>query len=145
MKTVEEILRIKGHATFVISPQAQVFEALQVMADKDIGALIVVENDRVVGIISERDYARKVILEGKASKTLPVSEIMTQEVRYVSPEATIEECSVLMTRERIRHLPVLKDGKLAGVISIGDVVNAIISDQAATIDNLHDYITGKYV
>lgn len=145
MKTVDDILNKKGRKTFVISPQAPVFDALQIMADKGIGALIVTENDQVVGIISERDYARKVILQGKASKTLPVSHIMTQEVQCVTPQATIDECMALMTRKRIRHLPVLEAGKLVGVISIGDVVNAIISDQAATIDQLHNYITGKYV
>jgi CBS domain-containing protein len=143
MQTVRDLLRVKGHAVYTISPTATVFEALQVMAEKDIGALVVVEGGRPVGILSERDYARKVVLKGKTSRETPVSEIMTEKVFYVRPGQTVNECMSLMTNRRIRHLPVMDDDHLAGLISIGDVVKAIISEQEFMITQLENYITGS--
>ncbi|HEY66629.1 MAG TPA: CBS domain-containing protein [Caldilineae bacterium] len=143
MKLVKDILNVKGRDVWSVSPDATVYEALQLMADKNIGAVLVVEEGEVVGILSERDYARKVILKGRSSLNTPVKEIMTSKVYYVSPEQTIEECMTLMTEKRIRHLPVLEDGRLVGIISIGDVVKAIISDQQVTIQQLENYILGR--
>ncbi|RPI27349.1 MAG: CBS domain-containing protein [Chloroflexota bacterium] len=143
MLTVKEILKAKGHEVWAIAPQAKVFEALQVMAEKDVGALLVVESDRLVGIFSERDYARKVVLEGKSSKETPVNEIMSHKVFYVQPEQTVEDCMALMTNKHIRHLPVLENGRLMGIISIGDVVKAIISEQEFVIAQLEKYIGGS--
>jgi CBS domain-containing protein len=145
ISTVDEILQQKGRATWTISPKATVMEALTLMADKHIGALVVMHDDQVVGIISERDYARKVILRGKSSITTPVKDIMTEKVFYVNPKTTTQECMILFTRQSIRHLPVLENGKLAGLISIGDVVKTIIGEQEMTITQLSDYITGKYM
>jgi CBS domain-containing protein len=113
------------------------------MADKDIGALLVIEDDLVIGIFSERDYARKVILQGKASKDTPIEEIMTARVIFVQPDQSIEECMAVMTEKHVRHLPVLENGQLLGVISIGDVVKAIIADQGFVIEQLENYITGE--
>jgi len=144
MITVKQMLEEKGHEVWTISPEATVYEALKIMADKDIGALIVVKNGQVAGIISERDYARKVMLKGKSSLETPVKDIMSTEIYYVGPEATAEECMALMTEKRIRHLPVIDNGKLTGVISIGDVVKSIISTQKVTIEHLQNYIMGKY-
>ncbi|NMC65415.1 MAG: CBS domain-containing protein [Acidobacteria bacterium] len=144
MITVKQMLEEKGHEVWTISPEATVYEALKIMADKDIGALIVVKNGQVAGIISERDYARKVMLKGKSSLETPVKDIMSTEIYYVGPEATAEECMALMTEKRIRHLPVMENGKLTGVISIGDVVKSIISTQKVTIEHLQNYIMGKY-
>ncbi|HOP60935.1 MAG TPA: CBS domain-containing protein [Candidatus Saccharicenans sp.] len=144
MITVKQMLEEKGHQVWTISPEATVFEALKIMADKDIGALIVVEKDQVVGIISERDYARKVMLKGKSSLETPVKDIMSTEIYYVGPEVSVDECMALMTEKRIRHLPVMDNGKLIGVISIGDVVKSIISTQKVTIEHLQNYIMGKY-
>ncbi len=144
MITVKQMLEEKGHGVWTISPEATVYEALKIMADKDIGALIVVKNGQVAGIISERDYARKVMLKGKSSLETPVKDIMSTEIYYVGPEATAEECMALMTEKRIRHLPVMENGKLSGVISIGDVVKSIISTQKVTIEHLQNYIMGKY-
>ena len=143
MKTVAQLLRAKGHDVLSISPEAFVFEALKVMAEKNVGALLVVEGERLVGVFSERDYARKVILKGKASKEIPVREIMTSHVLYVRPEQTIEECMALMTDKRVRHLPVLEEERLVGVVSIGDVVKAIIAEQEFMIEQLQNYITGR--
>jgi CBS domain-containing protein len=144
MITVKQMLEAKGHEVWTISPEATVYEALKIMADKDIGALIVVKNGQVAGIISERDYARKVMLRGKSSLDTPVKDIMSTEVYYVGPEVTAEECMALMTEKRIRHLPVMENGKLTGVISIGDAVKSIISTQKVTIEHLQNYIMGKY-
>jgi CBS domain-containing protein len=143
MKMVTHLLRAKGHEVLSVSPETPVFEALQVMAEKNVGALLVVERDRLVGILSERDYARKVILKGKSSRETPVREIMSSNVLYVRPQQTIEECMALMTDKRVRHLPVLDEERLVGVISIGDVVKAIIAEQEFLIEQLQNYITGR--
>ena len=143
MKTVMQLLQTKGQNIWSISPDALIIDALKLMAEKGVGALVVLEAGQVVGIISERDYARKVSLQGKSSKTTPVREIMTQKVVYVRPEQSIEDCMALMTDKRIRHLPVLADGQLIGVISIGDVVKAVISEQEFIIAQLENYITGQ--
>lgn len=142
MNFVIEILKTKGHDVWTVSPDSTVYNALQVMADKNVGALMVLERDEVVGVFSERDYARKVILKGKASKDTLVREIMSTELVWVRPDQTIEVCMNLMTNKRIRHLAVLDEGRLVGVISIGDVVKAIISEQEFTIQQLEHYITG---
>jgi CBS domain-containing protein len=143
--TVEEILQQKGREVWKISPKTTVMEALKLMAEKHIGALVVVHDDQVVGIMSERDYARKIVLRGKSSVNTPVKEIMTEKVYYVSPKTTAEECLFLFTQQSIRHLPVLDNGKLVGLISIGDVVKSVIGEQESTIAQLSNYITGKYM
>jgi CBS domain-containing protein len=143
MTIVQQILQSKGPDIWSISPDSSVYQAIELMADKGIGALLVVEDGKLIGIISERDYARKVILQGKSSRNTPISEIMTRKVYYVRPEHAIEECMALMTDKRIRHLPVLEDDRLVGIISIGDVIKAIISDQQFMIEQLENYITGR--
>jgi CBS domain-containing protein len=143
MQTVRDILQVKGHAAWSIGPTATVYDALQLMADKDVGALLVLENGRLAGIFSERDYARKIILKGKSSRETAVREIMTERVISVLPEQTVAECMALMTNHRIRHLPVLEAGEVIGVISIGDVVKAIMTQQEFTIEQLEKYITGQ--
>ena len=143
MKTVTQLLRTRGQQVLSVSPDMPVFEALGVMADKNVGALLVVEGERLVGVFSERDYARKVILKGKSSKDTPVQEIMSSHVLYVRPEQTIEDCMALMTDKRVRHLPVMEEGRVVGVISIGDVVKAIIAEQEFIIEQLQNYITGR--
>jgi len=145
MFSVKQILEKKGHDIWVISPQAKVFDALKLMSDKNIGALIVVDKSRVAGVISERDYARKVILKGKSSKDARVDQIMTPHVYGVHPETTAEECMALMTEKHIRHLPVIDKDRLLGIVSIGDIVKAIMSEQKVTIEHLKNYIMGKYV
>ena len=140
MKTVRDLLQGKGRTLCTIGPDARVFEALTVMAEKDIGALLVLQNDKLVGILSERDYARKVILQGKSSHDTPVREIMTERVICVQPGNTIDECMALMTDKRIRHLPVIENDKLVGVLSIGDLVKETISEQQFTIQQLESYI-----
>jgi CBS domain-containing protein len=141
MKTVREILSIKGNQIWSINQDSTVFKALIVMADKSIGALLVVDNNHnPVGVMSERDYARKVILVGKSSKETMVKEIMSSKVIYVTPDRSPEECLALMTNKRIRHLPVLENGKLIGFISIGDVVKAVLDEKEFTIDQLVHYI-----
>src|ERR1700758_1195573 len=134
--TVSGILAQKGSTVWSIAPTAMVFDAIALMAEKNIGALPVVENDKLIGILSERDYTRKVILKGKSSKETRVHEIMTRKPSTVSPNHTVGECMRLMPGERVRHLPVLEDGKLIGILSIGDLVKWIISAQTATIDQL---------
>ncbi len=143
--TVEEILQQKGREVWTIGPKASVMDALKVMAEKDIGALVVVLDDQVAGIISERDYARKVILLGRSSVNTPVKDIMTSKVYYVTPQTTIQECQAMFTEHSVRHLPVLDNGKLVGLVSIGDVVKAVIDEKDSTISHLSDYITGKYM
>jgi|SRR5450759_243027 CBS domain-containing protein len=140
--TVRRLLQIKGGDVWSITPQATVFEALRLMADKDVGALLVMVDDKLVGIISERDYARKVILQGKASKDTLVKDIMTSVLFTIHPDQTIEECMELMTNRRIRHVPVVLDDQILGVISIGDVVKDIIYQQRQTIKSLEKYVTG---
>ncbi|HWP57745.1 MAG TPA: CBS domain-containing protein [Candidatus Acidoferrales bacterium] len=141
MTRVKDVLAVKGSAVYSIAPDASVYDAMKLMADKGIGALIVMEGEKVVGVISERDYARKVILQGRSSRTTQVREIMTSQVLYAQPEQNIEECMAVMTEKRVRHLPVLEGGKVIGVISIGDLVKSIISEQKFIIEQLERYIT----
>jgi CBS domain-containing protein len=143
--TVKQILTDKGHDVYTTSPDTAVFDALKEMSVKGIGALVVLDDQEVVGIFSERDYARKVILEGKSSKKLPVKEIMTRRVICAKPEFTTEECIALMTDKHIRHLPVVVENELVGIVSIGDIVKAIISKQEVLIKDLENYITGAYL
>jgi CBS domain-containing protein len=142
MKVVGDILSVKGDEKWAVQPETTVYDALSLMADKDIGALLVMEDEKLVGIFSERDYARKVILEGKSSKITPVKEIMSTKVYFVSPDQSIQEVMALMTNKHIRHIPVMQDEVLVGVISIGDVVKTIINEQEFTIDQLERYISG---
>lgn len=142
MKTVSEILENKGSVIWSISPEATVYEALQLMAEKRIGALLVIARDQLIGIMSERDYARKIVLQGKFSKETKVKEIMSADVIYVNPSLNTEECMALMINKRVRHLPVLENEKLVGVISIGDVVKAVIDEKEFVIDQLVHYIKG---
>lgn len=142
MKTVRDILRNKGHEVWSVRPDNSMFEALEMMADKNVGALLVIQQEDVVGIVSERDYARKIILKGKTSKQTLVSEIMTRDTLYVDPEYRVEECMALMTDEHVRHLPVLEEDRLVGLISIGDVVKAVISEKQFVIEQLERYIKG---
>lgn len=140
--SINEILEHKGSAVWTVSPDATVFEAIQLMSEKNIGALLVTERDRLIGIMSERDYTRKVALKGKTSKELKVREIISGNVVSVAPAHTIEECMRLMTENRVRHLPVLDGDRITGVVSIGDLVNWIISAQSTTIRQLETYISG---
>jgi CBS domain-containing protein len=141
MKKVRDVLGVKGRDVWTINATASVFDALKRMAEKEIGALVVLEERKIVGIISERDYARKVILYGRSSPTTLVSEIMTTHVAYTHLEQNIEECMAIMTEKRIRHLPVIDNDQLIGIISIGDLVKAIISEQKFMIEQLERYIT----
>ena len=141
MKTVRDLLKQKGREVWSVAPNSTVYDALQLMADKNIGALLVIDSGRPVGIFSERDYARQVILKGKASKDTPVRDVMTSRVVFVRPEQSIEECMALMTDKRFRHLPVLEEGQLAGLLSIGDVVKAVISEKDFLIEQLANYIS----
>jgi CBS domain-containing protein len=143
MMTVHQLLERKGGDIWSTTPDASVFEAIQLMAEKGIGALLVMDEDELVGIISERDYARKVILKGRSSRETPVKDIMTEKVLYVPPTRSLEECMALMTEKRIRHLPVIDNGRLVGVFSVGDVIKAIISQQEFIIDQLESYIKGR--
>jgi CBS domain-containing protein len=143
MKTVKDILREKGKEVWSIHPDATIFEALELMAEKNVGALIVTEGDDLLGIVSERDYARKTILKGKASRENRVREIMTQNPICVDPDLDVERCMELMTAKRIRHLPVVWEGRLIGVVSIGDVVKTILSKKEILIEQLEKYIKGR--
>jgi CBS domain-containing protein len=140
MKTVQQLLESKRHGVASVSPATTVLDALRLMAEKEIGAVLVTEADALVGIFSERDYARKVVLQGKASKDTPVREIMTEKVVSVRPDQTIEDCMGLMTDKRIRHLPVLQGRKVVGVISIGDVVKEMLVEKEFVIQQLESYI-----
>lgn len=140
MRTVNQLLKHKPKEVYSVTPKTTVFETLTLMAEKDIGAVIVMEDEKLVGIMSERDYARKIILKGKSSKETLVEEIMTSKISVVGLENTVEECMVLMTEKRIRHLPVIKDKKVLGLISIGDVVKDIIAEQQFLIRQLEMYI-----
>jgi CBS domain-containing protein len=143
MKSVRHILEAKGSEVYTIGPEASVLEALGRLAEKDVGALVVTGSDgRIVGMLSERDYARKVALLHRVSRDTPVRDIMTQEVICVAPEQTVETCMALMTRKRFRHLPVVVDGRLAGLISIGDVVKTLMDEQQFAIQQLEHYIMG---
>ncbi len=140
MKTVKQLLQAKGGTVHAVAADASVLEAIKLMAAKGIGALVVLDAGRMAGVVSERDYARKVILLGRSSQDTAVREIMTDEVVTVRPEQTVEECMALMTERRIRHLPVVDGGKLAGVVSIGDLVKEVIADREETIKQLESYI-----
>ena len=140
MKTVKQLVDEKPHKLLAITPSMSVFEALQKMAEFDVGALVILDEGRLVGIFSERDYARKLILHGKSSKETRVEEIMTTRVVCIGPDRSVEECMALMTDKRVRHLPVLEDKKVVAVISIGDVVREMIEDQKHTIEQLEQYI-----
>lgn len=142
MTTVQQLLDEKGHDVWSVHPDASVFDAIQMMADKDVGALIVTENGRPVGIISQWDYSRKVILKGKSSPRTSVRDIMTTRIIYTRPEQTVEECMAVMTETRVRHLPVLHEDRLIGIVSIGDLVRSVIADQKFTIEQLTHYIHG---
>ena len=142
MKTVRDILNTKGHDVWCIGLENTVFEALRRMAEKEVGALVVMDGPRLAGIISERDYARKIVLLGRTSPNTLVKEIMTSHVAYTHPEQSIEECMAIMTDKRVRHLPVIEAGKLVGLISIGDLVKSIIADQKFIIEQLERYIIG---
>ncbi|MGZ8479045.1 MAG: CBS domain-containing protein [Candidatus Binatia bacterium] len=142
MQTIRDILRVKGTDVWCIEPDATVFDALQRMAEKEVGALVVTDGAQVVGLISEREYARKVVLEGRTSPTTLVKEIMITPVMYIHLNQAIEECMSLMTEKRTRHLPVIEDGKLVGLISIGDIVKSIIADQRFLIEQLVRYVSG---
>jgi CBS domain-containing protein len=139
---VKDLFTINHKVVWTIGPEASVYDAIAFMADKEIGALVVVEQNKVVGIITERDYARKIVLQNKSSRETPVRETMTERVIYVHPEQTIEECMVLMTEKHIRHLPVLDENRLCGMVSIGDVVSVLISKKDFIIDQLTQYISG---
>lgn len=142
--TIDKILRQKEREIWSIHPDATIYDAIKLMAEKNVGALLVLENDKLVGIVSERDYSRKVMLRGKTSRDSYVREIMTTELTTAHPRETIEECLRFMTDKHIRHLPVVDGGELRGVISIGDLVKEVISSQSATLEALRDYISGGY-
>jgi len=140
--TVRDMLRTKGSEVWSVAPDTTVYDALELMAEKNIGAVLVMEADRVLGILSERDYARKVVLAGKTSAGTPARGIMTERVMCVGPEETVEQCMALMTEKKIRHLPVVEDNQLVGIISIGDVVKATIAHKEFIIEQLEGYIRG---
>jgi CBS domain-containing protein len=140
MTTVKQLLEFKGHDIVSIEPDRTVYEAIERLAERRIGALLVIENNKLVGLFSERDYARKVVLKGKSSKDTPVRDVMTLDLICVKPEASVDECMTLMTEERVRHLPVLDKGELVGIVSIGDAIRQIISERDFTIRQLEQYI-----
>jgi CBS domain-containing protein len=144
MTTVAQILKAKlDQNLYSIMPAASVFDAVKLMAEKNIGALVVIEDDKIVGLMTERDYARKIVLLARASTETPVRDIMTSRVMYVRPDQASEECMALMTENRVRHLPVMDHGKLIGLVSIGDLVKDVISEQKFIIQQLEHYITGE--
>lgn len=143
MYSVKDILDEKGYEIHTIEPEATVYEALKKMAGKNIGALMVVDKGKIVGVFSERDYARKIILMGKSSKDSKVGELLSERIFYVKPATTINECMQIMTDHRVRHLPVMENDKLVGIVSIGDIVNKTIQGHKNTIQQLEDYILGK--
>ena len=143
MTTVQRLLQHKGHTVWSIPPDASVFEAVQLMADKRVGALMVVDRNELVGLISERDYAREIVLKDRASRDTPVSAIMTQRVLYVRPQQTLEECMALMTEKHLRHLPVLDNGRLIGVVSMRDVVKDLIAEKEFLIEQMENYIADR--
>lgn len=143
-ETVGSVLGRKGGEIWSVAPEATVYDAIALMAAKSVGAVLVISEGILIGIVSERDYARKVILQGRSSKETRAREIMTADLVTVTPEITVDDCMKVMTYSRIRHLPVLDGGRLVGIVSIGDMVEAIIADQAHTIAQLHTYIAAKY-
>ena len=144
MTTIAQLLNAKGNQIWSVEPKATIFEALEIMSEKEIGALLVMEDGKLTGIFSERDYARKVILKGKSSKETPVGELMTKKVFYIDSQKTTNDCMAMMTAKRIRHVPVIEDNQVMGIVTIGDVVNQIISEQEVTINHLENYITGSH-
>ena len=144
MKTVMQLLQAKGTEVHKVGLDARVYDALKLMAEKNIGAMPVVENGVVIGLISERDYTRKIALQGKSSRETPVAEIMNQPVISVTSATTIDACMQIVTRQRVRHLPVIDDGRLVGMVSIGDLVNWIISAQNVALEQMESYIMGGY-
>jgi CBS domain-containing protein len=143
-ETIASILRSKGREIWSVNPEETVYDAIALMAEKGIGALLIISEGKLIGVFSERDYARKIILQGRSSKSTRVREIMTGDPVTVTAEHTVDECMRIITHHRVRHLPVMDGDRLLGVISIGDLVTAIIASQAQTIDHLHTYITGSY-
>lgn len=143
MVTVQDLLRIKGNAIYSVPPGASVLEAMRVLAEHNVGALLVMQNGAIVGILSERDIVRQTAEQGMCNVDSPVEELMTRQVIVVKPDTTIQECMQLMSLQHIRHLPVVQNGEPVGVISIGDVVKSVITDQKVMIDNLQDYILGR--
>jgi len=141
MAKVKQILQGKGHDVWAIGPDASVFDAIETMADKEVGALVVTQADKLVGVVTERDYARKVVLQGRSSKDTKIRDIMTSRVAYARPDQSVEDCMAMMTDKRIRHLPVMDGEKLLGIISIGDLVKAIIEEQQHVIAQLEQYIS----
>lgn len=142
MKTVKDILDSKGYEVWAVKPDATVFEAVKLMAERGVGSLLVLDGDKLVGIVTERDYARKIILEDRSSRNTAVTEVMTKKVLCATPERTIDECMALMTDKRARHLPVVDQKRVVGVVSIGDLVKAMINEQQVLIDQLQHYISG---
>ncbi|MBI4552451.1 MAG: CBS domain-containing protein [Candidatus Latescibacteria bacterium] len=143
MTTVKELLKAKGEEIWSITPDTSVYTALEIMAEKNVGALLVVEGEQLVGIFSERDYARKGILKGRASKDTPVRDVMTGRVFSIHPDNSLDDCLKLMTDKHIRHLPILDNDRLRGMLTIGDVVKHIISEQQTTIQSLEEYIGAR--
>jgi CBS domain-containing protein len=141
---IGDILDHKGRNIYSVPPDSTVYEAIALMSEKNIGALLVLDGDEIAGIITERDYRNKVILQGRSSKTTPVRDIMTENVNYVTSKQTVKECMALMTSQKFRHCPVVDDGELVGIVSIGDLVNAVITEQKVEINYLKNYITGAY-
>ena len=143
MKTIRQLLRVKGRKVWTVSPAANVYDALKIMAEKDVGALLVVKNKSLVGVFSERDYARKVILHGRSSKEILVSEIMSSPPIFIEPDETIEQGLALMSAKHVRHLPVLDKNRLIGIVTIGDLVKSLIIEQKVVIDHLEQHILSR--
>ena len=141
MATVKQILQDKGHEVWSVGPELSVYDAIAMMADKEVGALVVMDADKLVGVFTERDYARKVVLQGRSSKDTRIRDIMTSRVAYARPDQSVEECMAVMTEKRIRHLPVMEGEQMLGIISIGDLVKAIIEEQQHVIEQLEQYIS----